>query len=133
MGCDIHAVVEYRDPRSSNAYRREWGSLIKDFWEPRDYQLFGRLAGVRSSEVPVAPPRGFPADASGDTRERFMYWIAYGHEPGDNECSPEDAKRYHERYGCPYWGEYKPYGTVSSMQAVEAAGMEARLVFWFDN
>lgn len=113
MGCDIHGAVEYRNPKGSD-YEQRWQQLIGQPDMGRYYRLFGRLAGVRGEGPPVADPRGFPVDASHETREAFMHWIAYGREPSSNEVSPADAKGYHDRYGAAYWGEYRPQGYHSS-------------------
>lgn len=59
MGCDIHGHIEgaYKDST-------DWELIaLGELCLPRDYVLFGALAGVRdNSIVPVVPPRGSPKD-----------------------------------------------------------------------
>lgn len=124
MGCDIHGLVEYRR-RTGDEYQRRWRTLIRDGYLPRDYYLFGKLAGVRGDGPPVAAPRGFPDDADWDSRERFMYRIAYGRPPEHDEVSPENAKRYHG-YGSPYWGEYRPMGVHTTTFAHDSLTGESK-------
>lgn len=57
MGCDIHVHFEIK---------------LNDKWEHysqpkicRNYELFGKIAGVRNSDIiPIHPPRGLPDDCS---------------------------------------------------------------------
>lgn len=64
MGCDIHAYLEFRDPKALNVNGeintawRGWGAVHL----PRNYAIFGRLAGVRTNATPVVEPRGVPED-----------------------------------------------------------------------
>jgi hypothetical protein len=66
MGCDIHAVIEYK---KHDSYR--------DFAEvniPRDYSLFSAIAfgdGGITDNLPY-PPRGIPADHSIKVSELFF-------------------------------------------------------------
>lgn len=58
MGADIHAYPEF-------AYlgreERVWGSLCGQFSLSRDYDLFGKIAGIRGGQAMV-PLRGLPTD-----------------------------------------------------------------------
>lgn len=84
MGCDIHFYVEkkvkgrwvsadtwtpYRWPDDEGAPKVE--ILRRDrFYDDRNYQLFGILAGVRTdSFVRIDGPRGLPHDLSAELRE----------------------------------------------------------------
>tara|TARA_R110000803_G_scaffold20201_12_gene52265 strand:- start:837 stop:1295 length:459 start_codon:yes stop_codon:yes gene_type:complete len=87
MGCDIHFFAEYREdalspwkflpaPGSACDYRYGEGDperpgydghsvdrrYLRDWFDERNYVLFGMLAGVRGDAEPVAEPRGWPAD-----------------------------------------------------------------------
>ena len=67
MGCDIHAVVEYQRD----------GGLASGWAYPdieRDYDLFRALAFAEIADgIPMRyPPRGFPADFSIESQQRFM-------------------------------------------------------------
>lgn len=49
-------------------------------WGGRNYNLFGVLAGVRSSDVPqIDEPRGLPEDASPYVEKESNYWGWDGH------------------------------------------------------
>lgn len=62
MGCDAHMFVEFRKRNADNDWDSRWKSVAAKLWEPRDYLLFGHLAGVRydPTDGPVAEPRGYP-------------------------------------------------------------------------
>ena len=56
IGADIHGVLQHKE-------KGRWQTKeILDF--DRNYELFGILAGVRSSRKPIAPQRGLPKDFS---------------------------------------------------------------------
>jgi len=102
MGCDIHCYLEYRDPNPE--WKPQDGVIQWTGWSRiypgRNYEVFGHLAGVRSSTEPVVEPRGVPEDMSwetaGDyylrindeykdmegytTREKAEEWVKYGHK-----------------------------------------------------
>lgn len=94
MGADIHMFIE----KAPIAKRRDEiiSSLlsvkkfdIKENWEliksevsiNRNYNLFGRLAGVRIREgmIPLSYPRGIPNDASEDYLKECKDWGSDGH------------------------------------------------------
>ncbi len=56
MGCDIHAYIEYKF--SDCGYTEVFSTGEIHFG--RDYELFGLIAGVRSSSFPIFLTRGFP-------------------------------------------------------------------------
>lgn len=90
MGCDIHVTVEKRvdskwtkvDPgmkpcwwcaRSDTQGDCHWcqgtGETEKDWYDGRNYPLFGILAGVRECDiVPISEPKGLPADLAPASR-----------------------------------------------------------------
>lgn len=64
MGCDIHLHVEVMYPDGI------WSHLLSPYC-PRDYVLFGYLAGVRYSAPHPMEPKGFPEDADYTTIEHY--------------------------------------------------------------
>lgn len=71
MGTDIHCFIEY----SLDGNRGPFFTAFAEVFVPRDYALFGALAGVRGESVPLYPPRGFPPDASASAKERYYVWV----------------------------------------------------------
>ena len=70
MGCDIHVHTEVK----IDGVWHHWGHPNIG----RMYALFGKMAGVRSSEFePIAEPRGLPLDAT------FMTMFDYHRMEGD--------------------------------------------------
>jgi hypothetical protein len=55
MGCDIHMVLQKRQPDNT------WKTVEKSLYSDRNYRLFEALAGVRGSDS-VWTPRGLPKD-----------------------------------------------------------------------
>lgn len=157
MGCDIHMFAEYRDPKRPD----HWWSFSDDELEgPRDYALFGALAGVRSSDLGIAPDRGVPQDASWSVADHYTYFVYPKPSPGSRSVTPEEAARYRpfndSRVICPDWhsaswatpDEYeralsdsgrlwKPadiyFAHLAAAREMERRGYEVRFVFWFDN
>jgi len=73
MGCDIHLRVEIKDNSGmwidGNLYDSD--KNILEFYNGRDYSLFGILAGVRDEHFlgAIADTRGMPADCLGEHRD----------------------------------------------------------------
>ena len=65
MGCDIHAHFEIK-------VKNKWLHYDKPNLE-RNYQLFGKMAGVRGDEKPIVLPRGLPDNIS-DVTELESKW-----------------------------------------------------------
>ena len=67
IGCDIHLRVEKKDNNGvwidANLY--DSNREVLEFYNGRDYDLFGILAEVRNEHIlgPIAEPRGIPDDA----------------------------------------------------------------------
>lgn len=134
MGCDIHLVLERRD-------RDEWVAVSLfdhgktaggDWFFPpatdRNYERFGRLAGVRR-EGPA--PKGFPEDASQSARFFYRRWAGDAHSASHmplDEAVPifvdtgPDLNDFDAKYPAAF------YFGVESDQV-----REHRIVFWFDN
>ena len=85
MGCDIHLHVERRIPGLGWTYLGEPHELSR-----RNYAVFAILANVRNARgsagiptgsgfVPIAEPRGLPADATETVRTASEDWGVEGH------------------------------------------------------
>ena len=101
MGCDIHFYVEVRKGEqwvSADEWETEDDGdgvyahvdYRKSYYSGRNYDLFAILANVRngygfagvvtgSGFVPIAMPKGVPADASPEVKKAAEYWDADGH------------------------------------------------------
>ena len=147
MGCDIHCHVEIK-------VAGEWLH-----WNhpdvPRNYELFGKMAGVRCEGPPIAQPRGVPDDATPTTRWHYQLdgadahtasWLCAGemallaawcHEqwpPHKKAVDPWGWK--YNVHGFEAWFGYLDGDTwrgcvecPDSRDEIE----DARCVFWFDN
>ena len=100
MGCDIEFLVERREESGLwvhvpfDSFRREHligedaaANLRRNQWyDGRNYFLFGVLAGVRELSVPtIATPRGFPPDAS--------EWVRY-YPHGGKDWTPAEWSEF---------------------------------------
>lgn len=96
MGCDIHFFVEKKNEKGQwesvdvwekdeyveNSYEEKLLSVPfgKGFYEGRNYNLFGLLAGVRRWDIePPIPPRGMPEDASPNVKAISDWFGRDGH------------------------------------------------------
>jgi hypothetical protein len=172
MGCDIHAFVEYRDPKNDRATWQGFGQQFR-LW--RNYLMFGVLAGVRAYGMkPVITPRGVPKDVGYAVVEDYTYYIVEDKDYNDymeRNIAKTKAEKWVENGSAEWWDkEHKritssDYHTgswvtpkelekcfynyrmenegnapspdyeaiLTVMQFFESEGLEARLVFWFDN
>ena len=148
MGCDIHAHAEHK---IGGAWRHV---AIAPPFDWRDYGVFGFLADVRnySGVPPISAPRGFPDDASAETKADYECWGCDGHTPSwlsvtellafDYDAPMEDRRvARNGDGGCtcdPGTGEATTFrvflgdGFVEEVKRLQSAGVE-RVVFWFDN
>ena len=83
MGCDIHASLEYLNDynwSSMNLHIKNDELVDYDFTD-RSYIRFSILAGVRNDYKlkPISEPRGFPEDASKETKEFYNEWLGDAH------------------------------------------------------
>ena len=133
MGCDIHAHFEIK---------------VDDKWHHYDqprlrrwYELFGKMAGVRSNIKQIAPVRGLPDDLSFTTKldaERSSDWHTHSYlnsrevaellewierTVGEDSWKFEFGYLFDNEYGSfhKYKNDYPDF-----LQ-------DFRLVFWFDN
>jgi hypothetical protein len=89
MGVDIWSAAEVRQDTG------EWKPVLDPIFpdgpdeptdEPfswRNYTIWGFLAGVRGTMIPIVPPRGLPDDLSEEVRAHFHFPdSAFGHHQG---------------------------------------------------
>jgi len=89
MGCDIHLHVEVKAPEG------RWSHALSQYC-PRNYVLFGHLAGVRHAPLYYPEPQGFPKDASYQVIEAYTEEIVDDEEY--NEENPQIRKSDFEKY-----------------------------------
>ena len=156
MGCDIHCYIEYKSPDTDG-----WSDFGR-INPGRNYDLFGKLAGVRRIEVtPVVEPRGLPEDvayaASSDawlfvtdtgssegccSREQAEQWVGWGARYRNSEKEFVSNPDWHSHswltpneFAIAIEGSGEPEyeAILAAMRSFEAGGFQARVVFWFDN
>lgn len=115
MGCDIHMYVEYQ--RGGRTDWSNWGARINP---GRDYELFGKLAGVRRKAAPLVPLRGIPSDISFMTDWDWWLWISEKNPEHEEFCTlakaiewKEHGCRIEERDGKPYRVEHPDWHDAS--------------------
>lgn len=136
MGCDIHLHAEVRrgdewveilprDRAESDCPDWAFNDFPLGWYGERHYAVFGALAGVRRSDVPlIDAPRGLPHDAAASTL------ADYGDSGDYHSASWFDLAEV-LAYD---WSEFQTI-FVTQMRKLEAAagGAPCRIVFWFDN
>lgn len=136
MGCDIHIVVERKQPEVE--WIGVWSSDIQAcFGRPRaaqrNYGFFAEVAGVRGWTETSKSPRNLPRDVS------RLAWVEYMDAPTDHHsvshmpldeflevwfrCHGESENVRRE------FGAYDLFGVDTELPEVA----EYRVVFWFDN
>ena len=134
MGCDIHFFTEIKLDGEWFCYGQP---LI-----PRNYDLFGKLAGVRREMYkPIAPARGLPADCS-----KVVKWAAERWEDDGHNFSYINSEEIAYLYD--WWKVFYAYdqylATFPEVQLGYLNGsdwlkpwpsgvQDVRFVFWFDN
>lgn len=135
MGTDIRLHQEVKINGKWEHYR--------EAGVPRNYRLFGKMAGVRGDETPLAEPRGLPDDAAVMTR------FCYDHDPGytPSWLNAEEVYRLDEwlqgtlpedkkwRVEVDFWGYFfgNTWGGFFEYPDDGPEGVEdIRFVFWFD-
>lgn len=133
MSCDIHVHVEVKIAGRWEHYNHPSGR--------QNYEMFGRMAGVRGDAEPIAEPRGLPDDASIMTRFDASIWGDDGHSHSWLSVDEMAAlSRWVELHHLPHgfegafgylfgsgwegWVDY-PEDRVKGVEDV-------RCVFWFD-
>lgn len=120
MGCDIHVSAEVK---------------IDDQWHHyecldvgRDYQLFGRMAGVRNkSEEPISLPKGMPKDCSALTKIIYESDCYHTHSYLNKEEIEILNQWMKNQYYSLKWIDY----LIDECKCYEFE--EYRIVFAFDN
>lgn len=51
-----------------------WKRYDRDIYDSRNYELFGILAGVRGSRIPISYPKGLPIDVSNEVLKYHDSW-----------------------------------------------------------
>jgi hypothetical protein len=161
MGCDIHSYLEkYTSINGENkwvnvdywqinphhgivGYENENEYEHLSFYIGRNYDLFGILAGVRSSEDPIKEPRGLPEDVSDVTKREYEKWNEvhtpsyytlkelkdYIYNNSDNKELIESLSYFvnpmNERFKNEFWIN------DDNRHTIKENGF--RVVFWFDN
>lgn len=90
MGCDIHCYIEYRrKPVAAGDEEQEWDSFGGRINPGRNYELFGRLAGVRQS-LPSGgvKPRGLPSQVGYAAYSDFWLYIVDGEREAEPTADP---------------------------------------------
>jgi len=93
MGADIHAYIEYAQPSSND--KLHWTPFAGQLSLWRDYNLFGKIAGVRG-EGPVFPLRGMPDDLGYEASGDCCLYINDENPDQEGHCSRENAERWVE-------------------------------------
>jgi len=93
LGCDIHIFIEHKSKSSS-----VWYGFGGEIFLPRNYNLFGLLAGVRGGDS-IFPPRGIPDDIDITCQECWFIRVNDDLVAHDGYCSESDAK-YWVSMGC---------------------------------
>ena len=160
MGCDIHAYLEVISKRDSDG--RQFVDCVSEPSIGRDYDLFGRMAGVRGGDALVGP-KGIPKDLSWRSQVAFTLRIDSDENASDysgfvaetdkrnwiNEWYDKERRLiYHPDWHTPSWlstrefeeccegyeaGTYPRILLASMIEIGKGRLGKARLVFWFDN
>jgi hypothetical protein len=122
MGCDIHMHVEYQPWTPNQGF---W-HFVDVSYTPRDYSLFGAIAGVRDTDIePVAKPKGLPDRLSPGVAEEYKKWEVDAHSMTWLTLAElEEALHRVE-------SEHREYRAVVAI--MRELGPTARVVIWFDN
>lgn len=134
MGCDIHLHAEIKVGGQWHHYSHPQID--------RDYQLFGKMAGVRDrDETPIAEPRGIPDDATFTTKLDYAH--DQGHTPSwlssseiheiiewmgkrEKEWYSPELEQFGFLFGNGWLVDGKDHGHPKELEDV-------RWVFWFDS
>lgn len=165
MGCDIHVFSEYRELRynynnnreviigdkwiSADFYQKifnketeEFEYILKHLYTNRDYNLFGRLAGVRNRNIePISLPRGIPEDSC-DLIKKAAKDFEYYHTP--SYFTLQELTDASKNFFIEEWGEIiNPLEELLIRVEIRAEDIfyslnkekreNFRIVFWFDS
>lgn len=121
MGCDIHVVLEYH---SECEWKPAFYGTVLHL--PRDYKMFGSMAGVRDSSIePVVEqryvPEGWDEDDFSNIRDHASHSFSW-------LTSTEFEEAIKRGNG---GAEYKV--VLAMMRGFEMCGYPSRIVFGFDS
>ena len=142
MSTSIHPHVEIK----VNGKWEHWSAPSHP--EQQDYDLFGKMAGVRRDRdeiTPICEPRGLPADVTLVTRmdydwqggPEYVYSASWF-----NQAELEALDKWYREGDHPEWGGLnRIFGYLFGNGFSGACGSgsyppeveDVRLVFWFDN
>jgi hypothetical protein len=131
MGCDIHVYAEYSLLNRAEPYWMTVGGRINP---GRDYDLFAKLAGVRTDDPAgqMIPTRGLPTPTSLTVKWDNELYVTTPDGGDEGCCSREDAERYvmqgvsqwmddkHTRVSQPDWHSHSWCTPVEFRSVLEA-------------
>lgn len=85
MGCDIHGFIEFKLDYG-------WQNFAGEFYLPRDYEFFSKIAGVRGECESFFEPRGLPEDVNYVISSENNIYIY--NSDSDDSCTKEMAERW---------------------------------------
>ena len=146
MGCDIHQWFEVRkngkwEPaevriecdyhEGPDCYRCDGTTRAKA--GDRHYDVFAVLAGVRNDEdvVPIAEPRGFPADMAQGHEGDVCGWFPDDSDPDLHDCSWLTLRELLDNIERIPEGELRDK-VIPEMQKLGSPD-DVRMIFAFDN
>jgi len=125
MGCDINLFLEYKSPITN-----EWSVFGHGYYMPRNYEMFAKMAGVRSEKQEIIfLPKGFPDNVTEYVNEEC--------EKYKNECHDLSWLSKEEFEFCISHYKNSPIDIIeyrailASMEIFEKNKIETRIVFWF--
>ncbi len=150
MGCDIHIYEEgFKDgvwhliKGDTNPNLDPDKDEYEEFWEGRNYTLFGLIAGVRDSGARAFDAVGFPDDAAPETKEAYSWWGGDCHTPSHLyfEELTDFVMNKREKYTKFYYpnDDWVDWTFDILEEWVQQMGYDVkgyddiRLVFWFDS
>lgn len=147
MGCDIHGWVEVRPYDFDKDY---WKSMVNIDHLERNYQIFGRMFGVRMYEenfTPIAPERGQPLsskyyvkgdeDSEISSRDRdYEHWDLDAHSMSWislKEIMDNEERILKPKEGYSFDSKFAMLFRIMKELGKEYGIDNVRLVVWFDN
>jgi hypothetical protein len=134
MGCDIHLWCEVQDAAG------KWSIVPSpdgSWYDNRSYRLFAQLADVRNhsrGDVPIAAPRGVPADASAEYMAEVADMGDYGHSHSYHtvaQLQAYDLAMLRDHQALDPGGFWED--TLPKLAALHKDPSKVRIVFFFDN
>jgi hypothetical protein len=122
IGCDIHVYLELM-------FEEKW-LYIGELQSKRQYDVFGRLAGVRSDEAPfVKIIERLPENASEGVKEQFSDWEGDAHSL--SVITMEELEGFVQKFKEKSFFVKKWLKVCQ--QSIGAGAEDARVIIWFDN